>query len=113
MSRARDDRGLRLLVLITTTIGKGLARQASETAASELMDLLDRLAACLGVGLVTGDDDLVRRTTPEGCTRSTSPSASTGRRFLAKNRSCGWKSPPGCSPPLPLLCGWRSGPQFD
>jgi Putative DNA-binding domain len=65
MSRAGDDRGLRLLLLQTTTVGKTLARQAGADTEefTQLMDLLDRLAACLGVGLVTGDDELVERTT--------------------------------------------------
>lgn len=65
ISRAGDERGLRLLLLQTTTAGKALARQAEPDTEefAQLMDLLDRLAACLGVGLVTGDDDLVERAT--------------------------------------------------
>lgn len=65
MSRAGDDRGLRLLLLQTTTAGKALARQAGDDTEefTQLMNLLDRLAACLGIGLVTADDELVERTT--------------------------------------------------
>lgn len=65
MSRTGDDRGLRLLLLQTTTAGKALARQAEPDTEefARLMVLLDRLAACLGVGLVTGDDGLVERAT--------------------------------------------------
>lgn len=65
MSRARDDRGLRLLLLQTTSAGKALAREVEPDTEefAQLMDLLDRLAACLGVGLVTGDDELVERGT--------------------------------------------------
>lgn len=65
LSRTRDDRGLRLLLLSIGSAGKALAPRAAPGTAefTDLMTMLDRLTTCLGVGLVTGDDDLVARAT--------------------------------------------------
>lgn len=63
MSRVGDERGLRIVLLMVTGEGKAFAQNVDIASQdfTDLLTVLDRLSACLGAAIVTGDTRLLDR----------------------------------------------------